>query len=224
MPRHPIAAYLRVSSKMQAEDRSVQAQRDEIERWLAYKRIAPIDVKWYMDEGHTGRDMSRPAFIEMTEAIERGDHTTIVAWDISRISRGFNAQPIMWLERLDQLDVRLVLLEVGVDTSTAWGRFFMRFQWLQACLFSDLKGEEWKRVIRRRKEKGLPTGGALRWGDTTERDRFILEMHRANPEMSNVDIALEVGRKFDRKPPSRSTIQRAIQRAIEQERQDEGAA
>jgi DNA invertase Pin-like site-specific DNA recombinase len=157
--------------------------------------------------------MSRPGFIAMTEAVERGEHDTIVSWDISRISRGFNAQPIMWLERLDTLDIRLVLLEVGVDTSTAWGRFFMRFQWLQGCLFSDLKGEEWKRVHRRRKEKGLPTGGELRWGPTEERDQFIIQTHAENPEMGYRDIAIEVGRRFNKKPPSTSTISRVLNKA-----------
>jgi len=210
----PIAAYLRVSSKMQAEARSVSSQRHEIERWLEYKGLPSDSVCWYEDEGHTGRDMARPAFKAMTEAIEAGHHDTVIAWDISRISRGFTSEPILWLETIQRLGVRLVLLQMGVDTNTAWGMFFLRFQWILACLYSDLVSEGWQRVMARRKESRLPVGGRLRWGDNSDRDQAIIRMVLKDPTIKLTEIQANLQKQFGRAPHV-STISRVIKSARE---------
>ena len=199
---------------MQAEDRSTESQRREIDRWLAYKDIDPSTVEWYEDEGHTGRDMARPAMKSLTNAIKAGRHEMIVAWDISRISRGFRAETLEWLGKLESHNVRLVLLQVGVDTETAWGKFFFRFQWLMGRLQSDLIGEGWKRVMDRRRDEGKAVGGSLRWGDATERNELIVSLKQSNPALTLDEIAQVVGRETGTKP-DRSTVSRVLSRARE---------
>lgn len=219
MPDHPIAAYLRVSSKMQAEANGTDHQRKAVERWLEYEGL-PIDgVQWYQDEAQTGRTMNRPQFKAMTEAIERGEHHTVVCYDLSRLSRGFSAETLEWFATLDSLDVRLKVLTLDVDTSKWTGKMLFRMQLVMAAAFSDQMSDLWTEVHRDRRVRGLPTGGKLRWGPNAERDQFMVRLKANDPAMSLRDIRLEVGREFG-KAPSLSTISRVLSRARDESSSD----
>ena len=64
-----IGAYVRVSTKEQNE----ASQREEITRWFKGNRIDPHEVRWFIDKGHSGDTLDRPAFKELQQAIFMGE-------------------------------------------------------------------------------------------------------------------------------------------------------
>ena len=77
------ATYLRVST----DDQSVASQRSEMVSYLQRKGIDPGSCRWFIDEGHSGATMNRPALDKLRRAIEGGRIDTVVIYDLDRFAR-----------------------------------------------------------------------------------------------------------------------------------------
>ncbi|MGA2160015.1 MAG: recombinase family protein [Dehalococcoidia bacterium] len=98
------AIYCRVSSDMQAEEElPIQGQAVECERFCQQKGWQIVHV--YKDEGFTGRNTDRPAFVEMLADAKKKTFNKIVVWKGSRIAR--NVQ--------DRLATDSILGRLGID-------------------------------------------------------------------------------------------------------------
>ena len=63
--------YTRVSTAMQVDGYSLDAQREKLKRYAAYEEMNIVGE--YSDEGHSGKNVSgRPEFMRMLEDIEDG--------------------------------------------------------------------------------------------------------------------------------------------------------
>ena len=83
-----IGIYLRWSTQEQTE----QHQRQDINEWLADHDLTLGDVDVYAEQA-SGTATERNEFQTLVDAIEAGDHTDVVVWEISRIARkGFLAR------------------------------------------------------------------------------------------------------------------------------------
>jgi DNA invertase Pin-like site-specific DNA recombinase len=83
-----IGVYLRWSTQEQTE----QHQRQDINEWLADHDLTLGDVDVYAEQA-SGAAAERNEFQTLVDAIEAGDYTDVVVWEISRIARkGFLAQ------------------------------------------------------------------------------------------------------------------------------------
>lgn len=112
--------YIRVSTDGQVESgagldaqRAALADRAGREGWT---------VCLTADEGLSAKDMDRPALLEALDALDRGDADVLLAAKLDRVSRSV-ADFARLLERATAHGWRLVLLDLGVDTSTPAGEF-----------------------------------------------------------------------------------------------------
>jgi Resolvase, N terminal domain len=78
-----LACYVRVSTIGQNE----AGQRAEIERWLTGNSITPASVRWFVDKGRSGDNLTRPAFERLQAAVFAGEVGTVVTYKLDRISR-----------------------------------------------------------------------------------------------------------------------------------------
>ena len=108
-----VVAYVRVST---SRDQSTEAQKHAI------TKAGYSPVKWFIDEGVTGRRMDRPGLSSMLDWVREGD--TVIVYSLSRISRS-TTDLLGLLERLDAQGVHLVSLSESVDTSTPAGRLLV---------------------------------------------------------------------------------------------------
>lgn len=76
------AAYIRRSTKEQEEQHQRQAIRD----WLEYQGVEIGDVDLYAEQA-SGADPNRSKFQELLDAVQNGEVTDVVVWEISRIAR-----------------------------------------------------------------------------------------------------------------------------------------
>ena len=119
-----VAAYLRVSSDIQADRNGTAAQREGIARWVEYHKSDIEAVTWHEDLAVSGAVMDRPQFQAMMQSIEAGDVDTVVAYDLSRVGR--NTRGVLeFVETCARKGVRFVSLKEQIDMGTAMGRFFL---------------------------------------------------------------------------------------------------
>lgn len=119
-----VAAYLRVSSDIQAGNNGTAVQREAIERWVQYHNAQIEGVRWFEDLALSGSSMERPQFAALQQAIDAGECDTVVAYDLSRVGR--NTRGVLdFVEKCAKEDVRLVSIKENIDMGTSMGKFFL---------------------------------------------------------------------------------------------------
>jgi len=132
-----VALYTRVSTEDQAKEGfSLDAQLD---RLLAYCKARGWDVAdRYVDDGHSGRSVKRPAYQRMMADKDKWDAILVIKMD--RIHR--NARNFMeMMDNLQKWGKDFVSATESLDTSTAMGRFVMDIIQRIAQLESEQIGE-----------------------------------------------------------------------------------
>jgi DNA invertase Pin-like site-specific DNA recombinase len=137
-----IALYARVSTEDQAaEGYSLEAQLDMLR---AYVENPEDDnethtiYEEYVDEGHSGRKESRPAYAKMMSDIKHWDAIAVIKMDrIHRNSRNFMAM----MDVLRKNNKEFISTTDMLDTKTATGTFVVDMIQRLAQLESDIIGE-----------------------------------------------------------------------------------
>jgi len=148
------AIYTRVSTEDQAKEGfSLDAQ---LEKLKSYCKARDWDIGGeYIDDGHSGRTIKRPAYSRMMEEIDRWDILLVIKMDrIHRNSKNF----MTMMEYLKQNEKEFVSMSESLDTSTAMGRFVMDIIQRIAQLESEQIGE---RVYIGMEQKARTKGGIL---------------------------------------------------------------
>lgn len=152
-----IAIYTRVSSEAQVEAESIESQRFAIRGYLASKGIPIEHTKEYADDGYSGKNLDRPQWKELNAAIDRGEHTHVIAYSLDRAGR--TVVPILeWMARMNTLGVKVTFVVEGFDTTTPTGEFCLTVMLALAQL-------QRKQIVRNtlnglayRRAQGLPHG------------------------------------------------------------------
>ncbi len=149
-----VALYTRVSTEDQAKEGfSLDAQLD---RLRLYAKAQDWEIAGeFVDEGHSGRTIKRPAYQAMMGAREDWDTLLVLKMDrIHRNSRNFMAM----MDLLTKEDKGFASVTESLDTSTAMGRFVMDIIQRIAQLESEQIGE---RVFVGMEQKAKTSGGSL---------------------------------------------------------------
>jgi len=118
-------AYVRVSTHMQVDGYSLDAQKASIER---YARAHDIEiVKVYKDEGRSGKSIAgREDFINMLNDIESGAVTVdyIIVYKLSRFGRN-SADVLKSLQRIQLHNVNLICADEGLNSEHAYSKLML---------------------------------------------------------------------------------------------------
>ena len=118
-------AYIRVSTAIQVEGYSLDAQLGEINRY-AFRNDLDV-IKVYDDKGKSGKNIeSRPRFLEMIEDIEadRIQVKYVIVYKLSRFGRN-SADVLTSLQKLQKKGVNLICTGDGLDSSTPIGKLMI---------------------------------------------------------------------------------------------------
>src|SRR5256885_4692609 len=132
-----VATYTRVSTEDQAKEGfSLGAQRERLEAYCL-ARDWEVAAR-YVDDGHSGRNIRRPAYEKMIAERDRWDAILVIKMDrIHRNSRNF----MEMMDNLGEWGKNFVSATESLDTSTAMGRFVMDIIQRIAQLESEQIGE-----------------------------------------------------------------------------------
>ncbi len=180
-----VAIYTRVSTEDQAKEGfSLEAQRERLEAYCLARDWSVAAT--YIDDGHSGRNIRRPAYQRMMEERDRWDALLVIKMD--RIHR--NARNFMeMMDNLLEWGKDFVSATESLDTSTAMGRFVMDIIQRIAQLESEQIGE---RVYMGMSQKARSGPGILGFNSPLG---FELVDGRLLPNGSEADIVREI---FDR--------------------------
>jgi DNA invertase Pin-like site-specific DNA recombinase len=119
-----VAAYVRVSTREQAEGTGLDTQKQKIREWAQLHDIGQMSL--YEDPGASGGTMDREGLQELLSDVESGDLDTVVVYKADRLSRSLRDLLTVLDNRLEPSGVRFVSVTEQFDTSTAGGRLFLQ--------------------------------------------------------------------------------------------------
>lgn len=125
MKKRKCYIYTRVSTAMQVDGYSLDAQKEKLKKYAAYEEMQIVGE--YSDEGHSGKNIAgRPEFIRMLEDIEDGkdEVTFVLVFKLSRFGR--NAADVLnSLQLMQDYGVNLICVEDGIDSSKESGKLMI---------------------------------------------------------------------------------------------------
>ncbi len=110
-----VGVYIRISrdDMYSKESNSIINQRNYLTEYLLQEKMEIYD--YYVDDGYTGTDFNRPAFMRMFNDIKEGKINTIIVKDLSRLGRNY----IFLGEYLEHIfplyDLRVISLNDNLD-------------------------------------------------------------------------------------------------------------
>ena len=117
--------YTRVSTTMQVDGYSLDAQKEKLKRYAEFQNMEIVNE--YSDEGKSGKSVEgRPEFQRMLDNIENGTDEVqfVLVFKLSRF--GHNAADVLnSLQRMQDFGVNLICVEDGIDSSKDSGKLMI---------------------------------------------------------------------------------------------------
>lgn len=123
----------------------------------------------YKDEGISGSKTSRPQLDAMLQEMRAKKFDAIVVWKLDRLGRS-TQHLLQILEELNNKQVRLICIDLNIDTGTAQGKFFFTLIGAFAELEREMIRERVRIGVQRAKKEGKPVG--KRGKDKKSRNRL----------------------------------------------------
>ena len=117
--------YTRVSTSMQVEGYSLDAQKDKLRKYADYQEMSIVGD--YSDEGKSGKSVEgRPQFKQMLADIESGKDNVdyVLVFKLSRFGRNA-ADVLSSLQKMQDYGVNLICVEDGIDSSKDAGKLMI---------------------------------------------------------------------------------------------------
>ena len=160
--------YTRVSTSMQVDGYSLDAQKDKLYKYADYQDM--IIAGEYSDEGKSGKSVEgRPQFQQMLQDIETGKDNIdfVLVFKLSRFGRNA-ADVLSSLQRMQDFGVNLICVEDGIDSSKDAGKLMISVLSAVAeierenILVQTMEGRrqkaregKWNQVHKKRQETGV---------------------------------------------------------------------
>ena len=117
--------YTRVSTSMQVEGYSLDAQKEKLRKYAEYQEMSIVGE--YSDEGKSGKSVEgRPQFKQMLSDIEKGkdDVDYVLVFKLSRFGRNA-ADVLSSLQKMQDYGVNLICVEDEIDSSKDAGKLMI---------------------------------------------------------------------------------------------------
>ena len=132
--------YTRVSTSMQVDGYSLDAQKDKLKRYAEFQDM--VIAGEYSDEGKSGKNIDgRPQFLQMLKDIEamKDKVQYVLVFKLSRFGRNA-ADVLSSLQRMQDYGVNLICVEDGIDSSKDSGKLMIN-RWTANSSLTDMVAE-----------------------------------------------------------------------------------
>lgn len=148
------AIYIRVSSRMQEDGFSMEAQHDILMDLIDKKGLQLFKV--YSDPAVSAKSFKRPGVQMMMQDMKDGKFDTILVHKLDRLSRN-QGDLYSFIQLINKLDVRLIIAAQGseeIDTRSPMGKAFLMFSGIWAEIYLDNLREETLKGLTKKAQKG----------------------------------------------------------------------
>jgi len=157
--------YLRVSTT----DQTTLNQELELKKYCENNEIEIYSI--YKDEGISGSKTTRPELDKMLQDMRNRCFDVVICWKLDRLGRS-TQHLLQILEELQNKQVRLICIDMNIDTGTPQGKFFFTIVGAFAELEREIIRERIKLGLARRKAQGHPLGRQKGSRDISKRSRL----------------------------------------------------
>lgn len=176
------ALYIRVSTEMQVEGYSLDAQREALLEYC--QRIGAEVHKVYIDAGRSGKSIEgRPALQELLADAEKGCFNRVMCLRLNRLSRNLK-DLLTVVELLEKHQVGLYSLKERLETNTTMGKFVLQMMGATAQLERAQISQNVQLGMRERSKQG-------KWNSGNQVLGYIWLPHPVDPNLSRVEIVPE---------------------------------
>ena len=166
--------YTRVSTSMQVDGYSLDAQKEKLKRYAEFQDM--VIVGEYSDEGKSGKNIEgRPQFLQMLKDIEamKDNVQYVLVFKLSRFGRNA-ADVLSSLQRMQDYGVNLICVEDGIDSSKDSGK-------LMISVLSAVAEIERENILvqtmegrRQKAREGKWNGGFAPYGYKLEKGKLLI--------------------------------------------------
>jgi len=169
-----------------AESDSIQNQRELIKDFLR-KHPEISDYREFVDDGYSGTNFNRPAFIRMIEDAKKGFLQVIIVKDLSRLGRDYIDVGDYLEQIFPLLGVRFIAVCSMYDSNDYQGQTLgleMNLSNLVNSLYSKDISKKYKSAIQTKWKQGKSTSGRVPYGYVkSQSDKYVWEV---DPEAAEV--------------------------------------
>lgn len=184
--------YIRVSTSMQVEGYSLEAQRDRLTRFAEFEHMDI--VREYCDAGKSGKNIAgRPEFTQMLQDVanERDGVSYILVFKLSRFGR--NAADVLnSLQFIQDFGVNLICVEDGIDSFRDSGK-------LTITVLSAVAEIERENILvqtmegrRQKAREGKWNGGQAPYGYRPDKENDTIRIEPEEAEVVRLIYSLYV--------------------------------
>jgi site-specific DNA recombinase len=155
MSQNRCAIYIRVSSEMQVDGHSLDAQRDICTKFAEGRGWKVVRI--FEGQGESAKTDQRRAFQEMVEFVRAGHADIVLTHKLDRFARNV-VDALTYLHEFNQRGVSYCSATEQFDFTTPWGKMQLVMLAAFAELFLNNLSAETKKGKRKRAEKGLWNG------------------------------------------------------------------
>lgn len=152
------AIYVRVSM----QDQDISMQEREISLFLKNKGITEYQI--YKDEGHTGKNETRPEFKRLKNDIKGGAIQLLVVYKLDRLSRSLK-DLLGFLELIKENSTDFISLKDSFDLTTSAGKLMMQMLGAFAEFERNIIVERTISGLANAKAKGVQLGRPIKVGN-----------------------------------------------------------
>lgn len=152
-----VALYLRVSTKEQTENYSLDGQEEKLKAFAKAKGWEVFDV--YKDGGFSGADIDRPDLNRMLTDIKHKKINAVMVYKLDRLSRSQRDTLELIEDHFLKNDVDFISVTETLDTTTPMGRAMIGIMSAFAQLERELIAERMRDGQIKRAEAGYATMG-----------------------------------------------------------------
>ena len=118
MSMYKVAAYIRLSKDDNyTESDSINNQKNIIKKYIDTKDDLDL-VDYYIDNGYTGTNFDRPAFVKMCLDIVNNKINCVIVKDLSRFGRNMGWMKIYLGETFPEYNIRFISINDNLDSQT----------------------------------------------------------------------------------------------------------
>ena len=171
------ALYCRLSrdDELSGESNSITNQKSILSKYAKDNNFQ--NIKFFVDDGYSGTNFTRPAFMEIMELAEQGKIGTIIVKDHSRLGRNRLVVGQLLEEDFVRLNIRYIAIMDNIDSSKGLNDFLPIQDWFNE-MHTKNTSQKVRAVLKNKGESGISLANNVPYGykkDENDKTKWLID-------------------------------------------------
>ena len=171
------ALYCRLSrdDEMAGKSNSIVNQKSILSKYANENKFH--NIRFFVDDGYSGTNFTRPAFMEMMELAENGAISTIIVKDHSRLGRNRLVVEQLLEEDFVKLGIRYIAIMDNIDSSKGLNDFLPIQDWFNE-MHSKNTSQKVRAVLKNKGDSGISLANNVPYGykkDENDKTKWVID-------------------------------------------------